>query len=220
MLPPPTDGDDSLADAAVQVADELRVGLGQLPEGAVQERDVGAAARHGLALGVEPEPVHLAEQRLHARLGVRSGVPASAPHERPAAVASSASAPTRSASIASMPGEQRVAGRVEPEARARPARASTRAGAGRPCRGGRARRRRGRPRAGARGAAARCWRGGPARSASSVAVSGRGRARELLIHGETRLVAECFQDRQQVHFLDGTLQSGIFSRSSLVLFGT
>ena len=40
-----------------------------------------------------------------------------------------------------------------------------------------------------------------------------GRARELLIHREAGLVAECFQDRQQVHSLDGTGNSGIFSRA-------
>ena len=60
--------------------------------------------------------------------------------------------------------------------------------------------------------------------AEAVGELGRGErgggARELLIHGESRLVAEGFQDRQQVHFLDGTWQSGIFSRSSLVLFVT
>ena len=44
---------DALADPAVQVADELGVGLGQLPERAVQERDVGAAAGRASPLGVE-----------------------------------------------------------------------------------------------------------------------------------------------------------------------
>src|SRR5207244_599570 len=69
--PSPTHGgDDAFADAPVQVADELRVGLGQLPEGAVQERDVGATPGKALALRIEPEAVHLAEQRLDARLGV------------------------------------------------------------------------------------------------------------------------------------------------------
>ena len=48
----------------------------------------------------------------------------------------------------------------------------------------------------------------PSRSASSVAVSGRGGAGELLIHREARLVAERLQDRQQVHCLDGTLRIG------------
>src|SRR3954468_13181261 len=58
--------DHAFADSSVQVAHELRVGLGELAERAMQERDVGAATRQHLPLGIETEPVHLAVQRLHA----------------------------------------------------------------------------------------------------------------------------------------------------------
>src|SRR4051812_14632175 len=50
-----------------------------------------------------------------------------------------------------------------------------------------------------------------------VGAERAGGAGQLLIHGEPGLVAERLQDRQDVHFLDGTLQSGIFSRSGPVL---
>ena len=49
---------------------------------------------------------------------------------------------------------------------------------------------------------------------------GRGGTRELLIHRESGLVAEGFQDGEQVHCLTVLWESGIFSRSRLVLFVT
>src|SRR5262245_57118772 len=69
----PTDGsDDSFADPAVEVADELRVGLGELAERAVEELDAdrplgGAVPRADGRL--EAEPVELVGERGDAAAG-------------------------------------------------------------------------------------------------------------------------------------------------------
>ena len=81
---PVADGvDHALAEPAVQVAHQLRVGLGELAERAVEELDAGAAlvgAVGGLDRGLEPEPGQLALERAEA--APRPGAPAGvgAPH--------------------------------------------------------------------------------------------------------------------------------------------
>ena len=126
----------------------------------------GSASRSGS----KPEAVHLAEQRLHARLrvGPAPGLDAPRPAGRGRVGRLGADALGEHGEHARRAGCS-SAGRDR--GRARPARASRRAGAARRCPGAPARRRRGRPRGAVRGAAGRCWRAGPSRSASSVAVS-------------------------------------------------
>src|SRR3954451_9835324 len=63
--------DDAFGDAAVEIAHELGIGLGQLPERAVRERHVGLDAGR-LGAGLETEPAHLGAQRLHAGAGTRA----------------------------------------------------------------------------------------------------------------------------------------------------
>ena len=63
---------DPLAEAPVQVADELGVRLGQLAERAVQELDAGGALGGAVARldrGLEPEPEQLGFQRPQAAAG-------------------------------------------------------------------------------------------------------------------------------------------------------
>src|SRR3989440_1604173 len=64
--------DDALAQPAVEIADELGVGLGQLPERAVQELDAGRAlvlAVGGVGRGLEAELGELVVERPHAAAG-------------------------------------------------------------------------------------------------------------------------------------------------------
>ena len=58
----------------------------------------------------------------------------------------------------------------------------------------------------------------PERVGELLRRAAAGGAGQLLVHREPGLVAERLEHREQVHFLDGTPGSGIFSRSTLVLF--
>ena len=148
------------------------------------------------------------------RLGVR--LPASTPQAWPVVVASSASAPIRSAIAASRPASSACAGGSKP----RPgAPGGERVEVLRPAdgaRGGSPRRRRGRPRAAARGAGGRCWRAGRAhrRGPGPRAAWWTG---QLAVHREARLVAQRLQDLE-LHPLTVRRPPGIFSRRRLFLF--
>src|SRR5260370_29359646 len=64
--------DDALAQPAVEIADELGVGLGELPERAVQELDAGRTlvlAVGGVGRGLEAELGELVVERPHAAAG-------------------------------------------------------------------------------------------------------------------------------------------------------
>ncbi len=198
----------------MQVAYELRIGLGELAEGAVQEGDVGGIAVL-LDRGIKTEPLHLAGQRLDARTRTCATTgfqpPGAAGRGGVLGVGADPFGQRREES-----GQKRVARRVESEA-------------------GHA----GRQRIDVLGPA----NGAPVdrldvdetrfaepfeMEADGVGVepeplrelvgpeSARG-AGELLIHREARLVAKRLQDGEQVHSLDGTCESGIFSRSGPVL---
>ena len=114
-LPPPTVVDDAFADAAVQVADQLGVRLGQLPERAVQERDVETSPPSVSVAGSKPSRSISAVERLRARprAGAAAGFDAPRPPDRGGFVAVGADA---LGERGEQTGEQRVAGRVEAEA--------------------------------------------------------------------------------------------------------
>src|SRR6185295_10097874 len=73
LHPSPADGSDhAFADSAVEVAHELRVGLGELPERAVEELDADGALSRAVAgadRGLEAEAVELVGQRRDAAPG-------------------------------------------------------------------------------------------------------------------------------------------------------
>ena len=89
--------DEALDQPAVQAADEVGVGLGQLAERAVGEGDRGAVVVDD-GLGVEAERGQLGDERLGAGAGAGRRSAAAAPCSRPA---STASAAERSAAAAS-----------------------------------------------------------------------------------------------------------------------
>ena len=208
--------DDARANPTVEVADELRVRLGQLAERTVEKRHVDPVTGEVLVLRVEPQPVHLAREGLDTRS--RPSAPA---RLFPPRVAGG----RRVVGVGADPlgergeeaGEQRVAGRVETETgRARcegidvlgtPDRAAVHgldldeAGF-------------------AQSLEVETHRVGvDAETVGQLARRQRGgRAGELLVHRKTRFIAQRFQDRQQVHCLDGSGEPGIFSRAPLVLF--
>ena len=155
----------------------------------------------GFGGGLEAEPRELALERLDAARATGCGGRPRRPSARPVSAASSASAPTRSASAASRPASSACAGGSNPSAGRARRRGSRGAGGDRRCRGARPRRRRGRPRAGARGGGARCWRGCPSAIGEILRRQRGGRAGELPVHREPRLVAERLEHRQQVHRL-------------------
>src|SRR5262245_2851360 len=62
--------DHAFADTAMQVADELGIGLGEFTERAVHERQLDEVAL-GPDRRIEPEAIHLGGERLHARTRAR-----------------------------------------------------------------------------------------------------------------------------------------------------
>ena len=148
------DVDEALDQAAVQAAHEIGVGLGQLAERAVGERDRVAVSSSPAIAGSKPRRSSSATSA--SRHGRRlTCVPSARPCSRPASAASSAPVPARRRpqQHAGEDGERSAA---RARARAHRPRASSGAGAGRPRRGCRSAPRAGRRRACARGGAARC----------------------------------------------------------------
>ena len=219
LLPPPTASTTPSRRCRGAVAHQLGIGLGQLPERAVQEGDVGLPSarrsrpRARSRAGSAPHSSALTQLRERVRR------PASAPQPRPVSVGVVAVGADALGQRGEQPGEQGVARAGRTRARARPARASRRAAAGRRCRGGRARRRRGRPRAGGRGAGGRCWRAGRARRRAPCAEQAAVERGELAIHREARLVAERLEHREQVHFGLTVPGIGHIFKVYTVLFG-
>ncbi len=64
-LPATGGAHDTLADAPVQVAHQLRVGLGQLSERALQEEERGIVGAVVVERRIEAEPAHLTDERAH-----------------------------------------------------------------------------------------------------------------------------------------------------------
>ena len=194
--PSPARVDEALDQAPVQAADQLGVGLGQLAERAVGERDRWRRRRPSTDSGSKPERGRArrrAPRRRRAGAGRRRSASA-APCSRPASTASSAAgAGARRPRRSSMRASTGNGGRLEAERRARRRPASSGAAGGRPCPGRRSRRRAGRPRACARGGAARCWGAGRGVSAISAVASGSGDAGQLEVDGVAGVVAERLQ---------------------------
>ena len=117
MLPPPTASDDALADPAVQVADQLGVGLGQLAERAVQEGDagdVGRAADCVSSAGSKPSWVS-SDSSASTQLRLRVRRPASlAPRRARSRSASAAVGTDALGQRGEQAGEQRVRGGSKP----------------------------------------------------------------------------------------------------------
>ena len=113
----PADGvDDAFAQPAVQVADQLGVGLGQLPERTVEELDAGGAAvgAIGFQRGLEAELGELGLQRPEAAAGPGAGARLGAPDPTGGGgVVGVGADPLRHRR--EQPGQEGVGRRVEPE---------------------------------------------------------------------------------------------------------
>ena len=170
------------------------------------------------ARGLEAEPVHLADERLRRTSASGCGGRLRRPSARPISVGFVAVGADPLGQRGEQPGEQRVARRVEPEpGRARRQRVDVLG----PADGAavdRLRRRPGRLRAAARGGGARCWRAARA-SRRARAPSSRRVEPASSRYIEKRVSSpSALSTASRSISLDGTSGSGIFSRSTLVLF--